>query len=179
MSTTNKIEDLCSYDWIESTQHLLLPKNGHRKWLCRTQYRNAAIQIDSNAFCVIGRCYFGANATNGLYKKQKAKNITRSTCYFNLNWFTIGLDLKNRIIVEMGDPVKCAFLPIHIQIQRGGILVPSSSRSSYRKTGTGNDWAGHNNAMLPFELILTRFWSSPDVIFGLTLPTGSERITPP
>lgn len=43
----------------------------------------------------------------------------------------------------------------------------------YLNTGTGNDWAGHKSAMLSFNGILRRFVSSADVIFGLTLPTGS------
>lgn len=48
-----------------------------------------------------------------------------------------------------------------------------SNNLYYLKTGTGNDCAGHNSAMRPSTLILERFWSSPDVTFGLTLPTGS------
>lgn len=44
---------------------------------------------------------------------------------------------------------------------------------SYRKFGTGNDCAGQSNVtfVLIFDLILLD--SSPDVSFGLTLPTGS------
>lgn len=47
---------------------------------------------------------------------------------------------------------------------------------AYRKTGTGNAWAGHNNVIdwvseLEYTIILL-----PDTIFGLTLPTGSESM---
>lgn len=47
---------------------------------------------------------------------------------------------------------------------------------SYRKTGTGNDCAGQSNVILVLILDLILLDSSPDVNFGLTLPTGSVII---
>lgn len=47
---------------------------------------------------------------------------------------------------------------------------------SYRKYGTGNDCAGHNKVMLCFLLISIVRVLSPDVNFGITLPTGSIQI---
>lgn len=49
------------------------------------------------------------------------------------------------------------------------------TRTFYLKAGTGNDWAGQSMAMLSLIITRRRFVSSAEVIFGLTLPTGSTN----
>lgn len=71
----------------------------------------------------------------------------------------------------------------HFQVWRtksGGSINDSIRKKSlnigqnYRNAPTGKAWAGHRSATLSFLAIRVRFRSSPDVIFGANLDTGSN-----
>lgn len=59
-------------------------------------------------------------------------------------------------MLEWGDIILCL-----AEFRRKSLIWRTirirKSKWNYLKAGTGNDCAGHNNAMLPFTLILERF----------------------